>query len=47
MAGPDAAEDIAQEVFLALLRHPRRFDPARGSLRTYLIAIARNVALKR
>jgi RNA polymerase sigma-70 factor (ECF subfamily) len=46
MVGADGAEDIAQEVFLALLRHPRRFDPARGSLRTFLLAIARNLALK-
>jgi RNA polymerase sigma-70 factor (ECF subfamily) len=47
MAGPDSAEDIAQDVFLTLLRHPARFDPARGSLRTFLLAIARNLALKR
>jgi RNA polymerase sigma-70 factor (ECF subfamily) len=47
MAGPDSADDIAQDVFLALLRHPERFDPARGSLRTFLLAIARNLALKR
>jgi RNA polymerase sigma-70 factor (ECF subfamily) len=47
MAGPGAAEDLAQEVFLALLRHPARFDPARGTLRTFLLAIARNLALKR
>ena len=47
MAGPDAAEDIAQEVFLTLLRRPERFDPARGSMRVFLIAIARNLALKR
>ena len=47
MAGRDAAEDIAQETFLALLRQRDRFDPARGSLRTYLLAIARHLALKR
>jgi RNA polymerase sigma-70 factor (ECF subfamily) len=46
MAGPEAAEDLAQEVFLALLRNPDRFDPARGTLRTFLLAIARNLALK-
>lgn len=44
----DIAEDITQECFLAYLREPERFDAARGtSLRTYLIAIARNLALKR
>jgi RNA polymerase sigma-70 factor (ECF subfamily) len=41
-----AAEDITQEVFLGLLRHPDRFDPARGSLRAFLLSIARNLALK-
>jgi RNA polymerase sigma-70 factor (ECF subfamily) len=47
MTGPEAAEDLAQEVFLALLRNPERFDPSRGTLRTFLLAIARNLALKR
>ena len=47
MTGPEAAEDLAQDVFLSLLRHPARFDPARGTLRTFLLAIARNLALKR
>ena len=42
-----AAEDIAQEVFLTLLRQPGRFDPARGALRSFLLAVARNLALKR
>jgi RNA polymerase sigma-70 factor (ECF subfamily) len=48
MAGsPSAAEDVTQDVFLALLRHPRRFDPARGTLRAFLLGIARNLVLKR
>jgi RNA polymerase sigma-70 factor (ECF subfamily) len=42
----DAAEDITQECFLAYVRAPERFDEAKGSLRTYLFAIARNLALK-
>jgi len=40
------AEDIAQEVFLTLLRQPGRFDPARGPVRSFLLAVARNLALK-
>ena len=42
----EAAEDLTQECFLALLRAPRRFDEARGSLKTFLFAITRNLALK-
>jgi RNA polymerase sigma-70 factor, ECF subfamily len=44
---PAVAEDIAQDVFLTLLRQPGRFDPARGALRSFLLAVARNLALKR
>ncbi len=33
------AEDITQEVFLALWNDPARFDPARGSLRTFLLVL--------
>jgi RNA polymerase sigma-70 factor (ECF subfamily) len=44
---PGAAEDIVQEVFLALLRQPERFDRGRGGLRSFLLGVARNVALKR
>jgi RNA polymerase sigma-70 factor (ECF subfamily) len=43
---PDMAEDITQECFLVLLRTPERFDPERGSMKVYLFAIARNLALK-
>lgn len=42
----DAAEDVTQETFLALVRAPARYDPARGSMKTYLLSIARNLALK-
>jgi RNA polymerase sigma-70 factor (ECF subfamily) len=42
-----AAEDIAQDVFLTLLRQPDRFDAGRGPLRPFLLGIARNLALKR
>ncbi len=43
----DLAEDITQDCFLALLRHPQRWDAARGGIRTYLFSIARNLAFKR
>jgi RNA polymerase sigma-70 factor (ECF subfamily) len=32
------AEEVLQEVFLRLWNTPERFDPARGSLRAYLLA---------
>jgi RNA polymerase sigma-70 factor (ECF subfamily) len=41
-----AAEDVVHECFLVILTHPMRFDPARGSLRTFLCAVARNLSLK-
>jgi RNA polymerase sigma-70 factor (ECF subfamily) len=41
------AEDVTQECFLAILKRPEGYKPDRGaSLRTYLCAIARNLALK-
>jgi RNA polymerase sigma-70 factor (ECF subfamily) len=43
---PAAAEDITQECFLGLLNSPRRFDAAKGSLRTYLYGAVRNLARK-
>jgi len=42
----DSASDVTQEVFLALLRMPERYDPARGTLRSFLLGVARNLALK-
>src|SRR5215475_258923 len=39
------AEEVTQEVFLALLRKGRRYDPARGSLKAYLCGAARNQVL--
>src|SRR6266850_2688035 len=32
------AEELVQEVFLRLWNQPEKFDPARGSLRAYLLA---------
>jgi len=39
--GPAAAEDVTQDVFLRLWSRPDRFDATRGSLRAYLLAMAR------
>src|SRR5215470_359283 len=39
------AEEVTQEVFLALLRNGNRYDPARGSLTSYLCGAARNQVL--
>jgi RNA polymerase sigma-70 factor (ECF subfamily) len=41
-----AAEDITQEVFLALLRQECGFDPERGTLSGYLFGIARKLVLR-
>ena len=34
------AEDVAQEVFVFLWQHPDRFNPSRGSLRSWLALLA-------
>jgi RNA polymerase sigma-70 factor (ECF subfamily) len=41
------AEDVTQEVFMALIRQPERFDPRRGNLNGFLFGIARNHLRKR
>jgi RNA polymerase sigma-70 factor (ECF subfamily) len=41
-----AAEDVTQECFLSVLRRPDAYRAERASLRTYLCAIARHLALK-
>lgn len=41
-----AAEEIAQDVFLTLLREAERFDPSRGALGAFLFGITRNLVLK-
>ncbi|MGH9967348.1 MAG: RNA polymerase sigma factor [Pyrinomonadaceae bacterium] len=40
------AEEVTQEVFLMLIRAPHRYDPALGSLPTYLYGVARNYVLR-
>src|SRR5262245_48537654 len=39
---PNIADDVTQEVFLALMRESFQFDPKRGSLASYLYGVARN-----
>ncbi len=47
MGGSQAlAEDVTQEVFLALMRQATQYDPARGSLTGYLYGIARKHLLR-
>ena len=41
------AEDVTQEVFMALMEHGMRFDPSRGTLASFLYGIARNLVLRR
>jgi RNA polymerase sigma factor (sigma-70 family) len=39
------AEDVAQEAFLRAWRHAGTYDPRRGRVDTWLLAIARNLAI--
>ena len=43
----DVAEDVTQEVFIALAEHPARYSPARGSLKAYMYGIARHLVAQR
>jgi RNA polymerase sigma-70 factor (ECF subfamily) len=42
MCGRDAADDIVQETFLAVLRGSGNYDPTKGSVGSYLFGIARH-----
>jgi RNA polymerase sigma-70 factor, ECF subfamily len=42
----ELAEDVTHDCFLSLMKRPRNFDPQRASLRTYLYAATRNLAMK-
>lgn len=44
---PALAEDVTQEVFMALMRDGHQFDPARGTVAGYLFGMARHRVLRR
>jgi RNA polymerase sigma-70 factor, ECF subfamily len=44
LGSASAAEDVAQEAFIQVWRHPNGFNPARSTLRAYLFGIARKRA---
>ncbi len=45
ICGDDAAADVTQEVFLRVWRRPELFDASRGSMRQYLLTLARGVSI--
>ncbi|HEY6122522.1 MAG TPA: RNA polymerase sigma factor [Pyrinomonadaceae bacterium] len=46
LGSAELAEDITHDCFLGLLKKPENFDSSRASLRTYMYAAARNLAMK-
>ena len=43
----EAAEDIVHDAYLAVWRTTSKFDSARGTLRSFLLGVTRNLALQR
>ena len=41
-----AAEEVVQDVFMTLMREPKKYDPSRGPVGAYLFGIARNRVMK-
>ena len=44
---PWAAEEVVQDIFMTLVREPKKYDPQRGALGAFLYGIARNRVMKR
>lgn len=42
---PHMAEEVAQDAFVALWRRPGAYDPAKGSIQSFLMGITRNKAV--
>jgi RNA polymerase sigma-70 factor (ECF subfamily) len=47
IANEAIAEEVAQEVFVRLWERPERYDPSRGPLRAYLLAMTHSRAVER
>jgi RNA polymerase sigma factor (sigma-70 family) len=47
LRNPDLAEDVAQETFVRVWRHAATYDARRGRVPTWVLAIARNLAIDR
>ena len=45
LPSPEAAEEVVQDAFHSVWRRARDYDASRGSVRTWLLAIARNAAI--
>jgi len=43
----DVAEDVTQEVFMMLMRKDNAFDETKGSVKAFLLGVARNYVLRR
>jgi RNA polymerase sigma-70 factor, ECF subfamily len=43
---PWASEEIVQDVFMTLVREPKKYDPERGALGAFLYGVARNRIMK-
>jgi RNA polymerase sigma-70 factor (ECF subfamily) len=45
LVGPDLAADVVQEVITRAWSHRDRYDPARGSMRAYLVTMTRGTSI--